>query len=238
MARNANRPISRTAAVSRGLRTRGSAARRSLAGSIRGLRALDRQPGVKSYCITRGPGSPGAVHGVFKVALEEIVRGILARNKGRIAVLEKGSGQGNMAAWVKKFAPQRIHMTALNLSQLVAKKNARAIDRMIIGTSVRGRAPGKFDLIFDEFGEDFHMPKKFKELSIERSIASLNRGGELLTVIPLKIKGSGTRFGVSSGIRLARRLAARKGIKASCQLIDETFDLWDQPKLLIRITKT
>lgn len=193
------------------LTTRHSFERDELARHIRSMWRYDRGKGdYESYLLDRK-----LEQAPFAKRLTEVLREKTALEGGKIFVLDKGAGHGNMLAQVKKFAPQKIVSVALTLSDTIAPENRPFIDQRIVGIGVRTKYRRRFDIIYDCYGEDNNLNitrGEFTRHSLFKSISYLKRKGVLFTTIRLLPAPSLFTLTIEEGRKLVEELSKMRAI--------------------------
>lgn len=194
------------------LHTKGSRARNMLSKTVRIARERDRGYGPQSlfYTLDRSMFDSSIP---FSIELRDSLRKRIA-NGQRIRVLEKGVGSGKALSDIKGMSPDRIHTTGVAVSNTLIPQHGQAIDNFILEPGITAKHPKKFDIIYDAYGEDYHLPRggrtfdrmlralfqdqpaeapgrryqpldRFLRYSIDKSLSHLKKGGELFTIFPL-----------------------------------------------------
>lgn len=169
---------------------------------------------------------------------EKLVRSVETRaGKGRIAILDKGAGAGKVLAYLKNIAPDRINTTAISLSNEYDSKAVGKIDKRVKGFGVRTAQGKRFDIIYDCYGEDYFLPKRLIEYSIEKTISDLKRGGEAFTIIPLVYVESEANLTVMEGRAIVQKLLERRDIKTEVVEVKKRFEKKEYVDMIMHITK-
>lgn len=216
------------------LNRRGSQLRRKLSEAVKYARNADKGRGYLPYSEKRLVGElpfGRMLVGTMERRLEQ------ARGRRKILVLEKGAGFGNIIAHIKRMAPSQIETTALSATASYSAENAPHIDnkKVKIGILARHRMP--YDIIFDGFGEDYHLPKELVKYSIEKTISLLRRGGEAFTIVPLVFRTDTTALVAGEGRELVEELKARSDIVVETDETRKRFERTEYIDLVIHITK-
>ena len=199
--------LGKTSKVRKALKRKGSPERKKLATDFWSMRAGDIGRGTASYKLDR------SLHHIPFTS--ELISAIKKKaSQGKIEVLEKGTGSGNTLAEIKRFFPGGITTTALTLTRAALKpENMPFIDRTIKSIGITKWHEKKYDIIFDAFGEDFHLPKSLVKHSIEKTISHLKKGGEAFTVFPVSYLQTGENFTVKEVGDILKDLKKIKGIQ-------------------------
>ncbi len=213
------------------LKTRGSKARQDLAQVFREMRAAEVGKTHLPFNVDRHL-SQAPFHRGLTASVVKRIRA----NKRKVVVLDKGAGTGRMLAGVKQFSPRRIHTTALALGNALAPAHKSSINQVVGGFGLRVKHKRKFDIIYDCYGEDYHLPKRYVKHSIEVSLSNLKPGGELFTVLPLTHRSSRVNFTVEEGKRLVKELRVQ-GLKVTTKETPKRFNKIEYVDLVIHITK-
>lgn len=214
-------------------KVRGKATRGHLATALRRTRALDAGKGENPYVLNRR-----LSQAPFENSLVRQLKSFLRVKKGRISVLDKGAGTGRMLAEVKGIAPERIDATALSASKTVGKRNAASFERVFLGSSVNTRFGKRFDVIYDCFGEDYHLPKQLIGESLKSSVSSLKKGGVLFSVISLTPNPTNSSFSIEGGKRFLRDFKRKNpGLKVSVRYKFKRFSFFEYVDMVLSIRK-
>jgi len=217
----------------RGRVVRGNAARLSLARALKFARRQDFGKGDNPYELNRPLSSAP-----FRGGLVKSLNSLLEAGPGKVSVLDKGAGTGRMLVDVKKISPARILATAMSASRTVGKRNAAHFERVVTGSGIGKRFGKKFDVIYDCFGEDYHLPKELVGKSLKSSVANLRKGGVLFTVIPLTHKPTLTSFTVEEGKRFLREFRRKNpGLKVLAKYENKRFVHFEYVDLLVTVRK-
>ncbi len=215
------------------LRKRGSPARIALAKSLKYVRGSDRGKGDLPYNLDRGLYDAPFGHFLKKALLERAREG-----SGKISVLDKGAGTGRMAADAKGIAAGRIKITALTLSkENIAAKNKAIIDSVRLVSGMLAKHAGQYDIIYDCYGEDYHLPRALVKQSILKSISLLRKGGEFFTVIPLLQWKSDYALTAKEGKQFVRGLAKRKNTIVKFFFLHKKFEKREYMDMIICIKR-
>jgi len=161
---------------------------------MRELRSKDRNPEIArktNYRLDRDiEFSPHAKN------IEEALHKHLVQSSGKVRVLDKGAGNGNFSASLRKIlGPElgkRLEITTISLTRSIAAENKSAINKERIGVGINMKHKQKFHVIIDFAGEDFRLSKDYLQTSIKKSILMLENGGDFFTIITLgKVKSAG-----------------------------------------------
>ncbi len=214
------------------LRKKGSAARQMLTRAVRYARKADAGkhwlPYKNDRAFSQAP---------FYEGLRDSIQRRITRGKGKIRVLDKGAGIGNIAAAVKRMAPEKIVTTAISVSNSYTAENRPLIDKTIRGIGLTSKHGGKYHIIYDCHGEDYHLPKELVKHSIENSIARLVRGGELFTVIPYIFRRSIQVFDKAEALAMVQELSQRPDITVETKTIPKRHDKREYADLVIHVTR-
>lgn len=240
--------------MKRTLKRKNSWARKDLADAFRTLRRRDKGKDPFPYTLDRD-----LREAPFGSELKEALKRRLDKRDrdGPIRVMDKGAGSGDMIAEVKGMAPEDIDATAISLSRTIKSKNKRIIDRVTHGLGITETHPEKFDVIYDCYGEDYHLPRgkypkkmwgktrnrrihpedNFLRYSLEKSIEDLNRGGELFTVISLHQRSEPGLLTIDEGKKMIQELSKRKDVKVSTKEEYKRFNSVDYLELVVHVKK-
>jgi hypothetical protein len=239
--------------MKRTLKRKNSWARKDLSDAFRSLRERDKGDDQLPYTINRS-----LTQAPFRNELEGTLKKKLGKKKdGPIRVMDKGAGTGSMLVEVKSIAPKDIDVTAVSLSRTITPKNRRSIDKVNLGFGITATHPEKFDVIYDCYGEDYHLPKgkypkemwgrtrtrrihpedNFIRYSLEKSIADLKNGGELFTVISLHQRSEPGLLTIEEGKKMIRDLSKRKDVSISTNEEYKRFASTDYLDLVVHVKK-
>jgi SAM-dependent methyltransferase len=212
-------------------RLNGKRAREALAAALRAARQNDAGRSEFTYVLNRGLSDAP-----FREWLLASLNARLKSVNGPISVLDKGAGKGRMLAELKRISPKRISATALSASRTVSTRNARHFEGVVLGSGINAKLNSKFDIIYDCFGEDYHLPKKLFGKSLSRSVSLLKEGGVLFTILPLTFKSTPFSFTPQEGkefLRVFRR--KNPGLKIIPKFIPKRISFFEYIDLILEI---
>lgn len=208
-----------------------SSIRRNLSKAVRRSRRADLHGGVDGYRLDR------PAHSIpFFKQLTSVLEEKLA-SENIIHVLEKGAGAGNMIAHIKQLGGDKVYTTAISLRETYHKRNRPHINKAIRGIGIRQSFRRKFDIIYDCYGEDYHLPKELLEYSLKRTIYYLKPGGDAFTIIPLVYEKSALSLTVQEGRALIEKLARSYDVEIKTEEIHRRFEGTEYVDMVIHIKK-
>jgi len=212
---------------------RGRQSRKHLSKAIKYGRRHDIGKGHNPYNTDRN-----FSNAPFKERFLKDLNQFLDAGRKKVSILDKGAGTGKMLAQIKNMDPERIVATAVSLSRTVEERHKQFIDKVKIGSGIRVKHEGKYDLIYDCFGEDYFLHKDLYGKSIANSLAHLKKGGVLYTVIPLVHAKSAQNLTVKQGQEFFRELKKKRPkLKIWKKQLRKRIGFIEYVDLVVRIEK-